>query len=185
MRLRSLMLLSGLSLLTLPIMADATYIYTGNTFLRADSPYTTNDSVTGSLTLPTPLAPNSGFDYPLNWSSPALPFTSFSFSDGVGTYSSTNPNAEVGRIDVFTNASGNIFFWTISVGDNIAGIQLLNNNELSEDYVNGADGAIAYSTGAGTFKLAASSSVPEPSTFALLGTGIFGLIGTARRLTRQ
>src|SRR5262245_53389470 len=58
--------------------ADTIYSYTGNHFTMAASPYTTNDFISGSFDLATPL----GNNVPLT----AITPTSFSFSDGVQTF---------------------------------------------------------------------------------------------------
>ncbi len=64
--------------------------------------YTTSMSASGSFTVPTPLGPN------LNNSNIASQVTSYSFSDGINTYSNTNPNSLVYEFMVSTNANGNI-----------------------------------------------------------------------------
>jgi hypothetical protein len=85
--------------------ADITYIYTGNPFTTAVSPYTTNDFISGSFDLATPLDNN-------------LPFTSitplsFSFSDGVQTISSSVSGGF--DIDIQTDATGTPSRWVVSV----------------------------------------------------------------------
>jgi len=54
--------------------ASVIYTYTGNDFTSADSPYTTNDNVTATLTYDTPLAASTTSNF--------LP-TSFVLLDGV------------------------------------------------------------------------------------------------------
>jgi hypothetical protein len=84
--------------------ADITYIYTGNPFTTAVSPYTTNDFISGSFDLATPL----GNNVPLT---PITP-TSFSFFDGVQTYLSTTPH-DVSAFSIQTDASGIPSNWNI------------------------------------------------------------------------
>src|SRR5258708_6231145 len=81
-----------------------TYTYTGNTFTTVTDPdYTTSDSVSGMLTLASPLAANS----PLSLVTP----TSFSFTDGVQLISTTVDN--IVSIQVGTGPTGEIIIWNI------------------------------------------------------------------------
>jgi hypothetical protein len=84
--------------------ADTIYTYTGNPFTSATSPYTTNDFVSGSFDLATPL----GNNFPLSSITPL----SFSFSDGVQTITSTTPGVQP-AFEVQTGASGIPEFWEI------------------------------------------------------------------------
>jgi hypothetical protein len=89
-------------------IAETTYIYTGNPFTQASSPYTTNDFLSGSFDLATPL----GNNFPLAQITP----TSFSFSDGVQTYLSTDPQLESFSVNfrIQTDASGTPSQWFIT-----------------------------------------------------------------------
>jgi hypothetical protein len=101
-------------LLGTPQAHATTYTYTGNDFPQSgitdntppDGTYTTSMSVTGSFTVANPL-PNffSGFITP----------TSFSFSDGRNTITNSNAGIIGTFFDVFTNGSGAIINWNISV----------------------------------------------------------------------
>jgi hypothetical protein len=84
--------------------ADIIYSYTGNPFTMASSPNTTNDFISGSFDLATPL----GSNFPPITISPL----SFSFSDGVRTYTSTT--SEVVFFVIQTDASGIPSGWLIS-----------------------------------------------------------------------
>ncbi len=64
--------------------------------------YTTSMNTSGSFTVATPLGPN------LTNSNIASLVTSYSFSDGINTYSNTNPNSRLFEFLVSTDASGNI-----------------------------------------------------------------------------
>ena len=90
-----------------------TYTYTGNNFQASEitdntppaGTYTTSESVSGSFTVPTPLAGNfSGFISP----------TSFSFFDGRNTITNSNANL-TSSFNVTTNASGAIVQWAVFV----------------------------------------------------------------------
>jgi hypothetical protein len=84
----------------------AIYSYTGNPFTMASSPYTTNDFISGSFDLATPLDNN----LPLT----AITPLSFSFSDGVQTYLSTTPGLVAFLMQ--TDATGTPSSWLITVG---------------------------------------------------------------------
>jgi hypothetical protein len=86
--------------------ADTIYSYTGQPFTTANSPYTTNDFISGSFDLATPLGNNS----PLTEISPI----SFSFSvDGTQTITNTSPGVVVQSFLVQTDSSGLPDVWDI------------------------------------------------------------------------
>jgi hypothetical protein len=81
-----------------------TYNYTGNDFTYAVAPYTTGDSIAGSFTIASPLAPDLV-------NQPITP-SSYSFSDGLLSYTSTGSYL---AFDISTAASGTITGWLILV----------------------------------------------------------------------
>jgi len=93
---------------------DTTYFYTGTNFTIVTPPYTTSDLVTGSITLPTPLASDLFFA--------AIMPPAFSFSDGVQTLSDANTNHNT--FIVSTNAVGDITNWFMSVSAEVGGVDL-------------------------------------------------------------
>jgi hypothetical protein len=165
-----------LSASTLIAHADSIYTYTGQDFTFATAPFTTGDFVSGSFTTTTPLGDNldDAFIIP----------ASFSFNDGVDTLNNTN--GSVADFFISTNASGAIVDWTIDVFGTAVGelIEITGGPKSAGD--DGDLGTAAEGVGAnhfsGVFTSSAPTSVtPEPSTLALLGTGILGVAGMMRR----
>lgn len=157
--------------------ASTTYTYTGNNFNSVKGPYTTSDSVSGSITLADALASNlAGFT--------TVSPTSFSFSDGINTV--TNTTANVGSLFAFkTDALGNIFQWQVSVYTGSVftfSIATVNAPGLYglDDHVFVNSGNTAYGqilNNPGTWTVA---TVPEPETYAMILAGL-GLMGAVAR----
>lgn len=98
-----------LGMLALAGMAhgEFTYDFTGNAFDSTDAPYTASDSLSGSITLPLPLAPNlMGRDI-----APAL--MDLNFDDGVQVRSAAD--TAICAFLVTTDGTGQIVDWTISL----------------------------------------------------------------------
>lgn len=95
-----------LSLVTLLATASAfaatTYTYTGNAYTTATGTFTTSMKITGSFTTATPLAPN----LPLAAITGLV--TSYSFSDGVNSYDSSDANSRIMQFQVSTDAAGQV-----------------------------------------------------------------------------
>jgi hypothetical protein len=162
------------------VLAQTTYDYTGNDFTGVDGPFTTSDSVSGSFTVAQALGDNLSFVI--------IDPTSFSFTDGVDTITNANSNAFDDGFEVATNASGEITNWSIDVegsGPGLFSILLGNTNGAAQD--GGVDGgSVGFNIDdPGTWSTAGTGApvavTPEPSTLALLGTGVLGLAGAVRR----
>ena len=94
---------------SLSASAATVYQYVGPNYTSASSPYTTAQRVTGQFTTASPLAPN------LPQASVLAQVTSYSFSDGVNSYASSDPNARVIEFKVATDAAGAISGWTVEI----------------------------------------------------------------------
>jgi hypothetical protein len=166
----------------LPVFARAdsftTYTYTGNYFNQVNGPYTTADRLTGFVTAGT-------LDNNLMYGAP-LDVYAYSFTDGVQTL--TGSYAIIGT--VATDSTGNIVEWffqagplghgCLSQGGSLVGS---NAGDQCESQFDQAFGQILHAGGTWTM---ITTPTPEPSSVALLGTGIglLALAGIARRRPR-
>jgi hypothetical protein len=174
-------------------MADTIYTYTGNPFAGvggfAAAPYVSTDFISITFTVTNPLAANLLIDN--NSKSSNVTPTSYSSSDGVQTLD--NGNSAIGIFNIGTDGSGHIINWHLflfpfpspSSQDLIASEDQDQPGEMEDfgDFSNigSASGIIRNNPGTWTSSATSTSPVPEPSTFTLLGTGILGLAGVARR----
>ena len=170
-------LLATFLILPLPLMADTVYTYTGNPFDigNGPSPYTVGDHVAGWFDISAPLAAN------LNYAS-IIPI-SYSFTDGVNlAYESLLPNS---AIEISTDASGNISDWTMEWDLPDLGVILSSSKYRDAGQTPPPNVYVVFNQfDPGTWAestLVSTSTAPEPSAFALFGTGILGLAGVARR----
>lgn len=149
--------------------ADTVYTYTGQPFQFVSGPFTTADRITGYVSFSSPLEPN------LPLLTPVSP-TSFSFIDGVQSYSSAD-NPFFHLFEFATDAQGTITGWFEGVGTGVSDIETSSN--FADISVLDATtlGYVATNTVDGTWTV---STTPEPSTFALFGTGLLGVAATLR-----
>jgi hypothetical protein len=87
-----------------PLVELPTYFYKGNPFTQATGVYTTSDSLSGSITLRSPLAAN------LNNANISTQIATFSFSDGVYLWNPTDSRLNTAIFS--TDPNGNITFWS-------------------------------------------------------------------------
>ena len=170
--------LAGITLLTVATHADAyTYTYTGTAFTtEASPPYTSSDFVSGSFTVASPLVGLAGSNtYPISYFT-SQPSFSYSFSDGVNTYTNSNGTFLNGfNINVTLGPSGSyISDYAIQVnkGPSPAPYIFFEAGETTvSDYPEGV--GIVYGPGKWT---GAAAPVPEPETYAMLLAGL-GMLG--------
>ncbi len=194
--------LCGLVLAALPSisLADTIYTYQGNLFTAigytrvgggSGLPYTTDDFVSGTFTVSTPLGDSRPFRQ--------LKPIAFSFSDGVDTLTSNDSFFNL-MFEIGTDATGAISRWNIVMesvkipSPGYYGIvtenAVLGGNPLITDYglapttpvpgiydvygVNGND--------PGTWIMnEPTPSTPEPGSIVLLGSGMVGLVAMIKR----
>ena len=98
-------------LLSQPMFADVTYEYTGNPFTNVSGLYTTNDFVTGTFTLASPLPANT----PLGEITP-ISFTFSTSHNGITNLSATIPGPNFTNIiSIGTGPTGAINAWNIDL----------------------------------------------------------------------
>ncbi len=153
--------------------AAAVYQYAGNPFQMVAGRYTTSDSLSGTIQLPSALAPNL--------SNAAITLDGWSFSDGLKVFTPANSTAEPPRVS--TDAAGLIVSWSFDFSGGAAvGVMGTFNNgpadqiDQATDFLDG--NSLASNDGVpGSWAL-----VPEPSTGALCAVSLSLLAAAGRRL---
>jgi hypothetical protein len=164
--------------------ASVSYDYTGNNFEGfVMGPYSTNDRVTGSITLSSALGDNL--------SDVTVTATAFDFFDGVQHI--TNLTANASEFEFSTGSSGHITAWGLSVfnglGDPSGGTIESTSGILpgpSFDFAfqffsHSNTGQGGESGDPGTWTGPIASDVPEPSTWAMMIVGFVGIGFMAHR----
>lgn len=153
--------------------ASVVYDYAGHDFTGVSGPYTTADSVTGSMTLSAALGDN------LNLAT--VTPTAFSFSDGVQTISSPNTSSFM----FSTDASGNITQYNVSLltplgPGTIAAINVLTLTTEDDVSFNGSTATTGV-TSPGVWSTAAVTPLPAALPLFATGLGLTGLFGWRRK----
>ena len=164
--------------MTLTLAASTTYTYTGNVFQTVLAPYTTSDFVSGYFTLTSPL--------PVNMAESAITPVSYSFTDGVQTFSSASPPPEV-TFNIGTDASGNIDQWVIQLDSGPPSNDIVSTSSNASDFGELGIAALGENFGdSGTWVTSGGggSPTPEPGNVALVGLGL-AAIGVVRRKVRM
>lgn len=163
--------------------ADVVYDYTGATFLGAHDPFTTAESLTGTISFATPLAANLTVNSG-STNSNVTP-VAFSFTAGPETLSSAAFNPNFTSFQFSTDATGQIIGWDIVIGlggegqiniDNYSGNvgdQVAVGGNFQGDSNFDPSEAFALNHVAGEFTMTAA--VPEPTTWAMMIIGFCGV----------
>jgi len=175
-------------ILTIPLMADATYTYTGNDFTAVSSPgggYTMSDSVTGSFTIASPLGDNL-----VAGGSGDITPTSYSFTDGVQTFTNASPPNDGVDFQFSTNASGVITKWFVFLeGGGVQDNTIATDTETGSVADHGDQDFDQFGgqniSDPGTWSSSGASAAPEPGSLWMLGAGLAALAGAIRWKSRR
>jgi hypothetical protein len=136
--------------------ADAIYRYDGNPFQTVAGRYTTSDSLSGEIQVPSVLA--------ANLSNAVVTLDGWSFSDGLKIFTDANSTAETPRVG--TDGAGRIVNWSFDFSAGGAVMGTFNNGPIDQidqatDFANG-NSLASNGNVPGVWAL-----VPEPSSAAL------------------
>jgi len=153
--------------------ADAAYQYEGNPFQDVAGRYTTSDSLSGTIHLSSPLAPDL--------SNAAISLTSWSFSDGLKTF--TELDSQIEPPFVSTDASGRIVAWSLDFSNGSGEVMGTFNNGPADQIDQATDFSGGNSLASNMAAPGTWTALPEPSLGALAGLALaaVSLLGAAQR----
>lgn len=167
--------------------ADTVYTYTGNPFneFSGGAACPPICSISGSFTVATPIT------VPENQFFVTVSPLEFSFTDGSMTITQANAAQSTLEFTIATDSHGDIVSWFILVGSATSISALATDNGASV----AVDDRFACTDTLGVPCVEAfvhdnpgtwtSTSVPEPSTLLLFGTGLLGMLGLYRTKTKS
>jgi hypothetical protein len=164
-------LLAGLQF---PVRADETYTYTGTAFQSATAPYTTSEFVSGFFTIPSALGDNLANE--------GITPTSYSFTDGVQTFSNASPPPDV-TFDISTDGSGTIDGWLINLESGFNQVATSTQEDFGTS--SGGEGLVFLDEGTWQASGGGASPVPEPGNLGLIGLGLAAIVAARRKLQRS
>lgn len=175
------LLLSSLFLIGLssPARAD-TYTYTGNSFgYDGYCDWEWCGEIYGSFMVPSLLAPSTAY----NLATTPPPGFTYLFEDGIFGYWTPYTTFDVSAFTIDTNASGNISEWNIDLVeyDPFYGYIEMQTVNMPGDVTDWSYYYDFFGIGGENSDDPGTWSVPEPGSLLLLGTGLLGIVGAARR----
>jgi hypothetical protein len=172
--------------LAAPVKADSVESYTGNAYTNVAVPssgYTTASFITATLTFKNPLPANASLAYGyggIGTPTATDPLLAFSISDGAATFNLSNGL----NIFLVTGSQGQIVSWFVGAcaAPCSSALNIDTQFGLPSPFATlGADGSTLGSYGSAsaynTDDPGTWTSVPEPSSFLMLGAGILSLVG--------
>lgn len=173
--------------------AGTIYTYVGNDYTTCGGIYCTGGPYALSVTFETTLTGNALANLPFTDITATI--TAYAFTDGSGLTLDDGNNAS-GQLDIeiSTNASGSIVAWFAGAYTSPANTQMQTNWNSPFGFIPGADFSETTPSFAGDYGFIPNdpgtwemkvSTIPEPSTFVVLATGllVFGIV-LARRGSR-
>ncbi len=153
--------------------ADVILHYTGNPFTYVQAPFTSSDRITGRIVLSAPLGNNL---QQVN-----VQPISYSFNDGIATFTNTSPGSQILYLYISTNNVGQITPALVEITMNTNVIRMYSAQTYSPGDLGATYNSYAQNGTPGTWTETQDTPVPEPPTGTILSTGLLGLLALARQ----